>query len=410
MKKPREVPAAAGASPSGTLRPTFRPASENLASSLCVSNPCSWYFCGNRICDGSGTFRGREVTMKRLAMLFPMVLACSSSAFRLSSSLDGGSSAIGGNGGDTLGLPAPGGGSTATGGGVGTGKASMASDGSVTIPGVFVAVSAGYGSACGLRADGSISCWEFAALDQPMSYPGKFSSFTAGGGVCGLKADGTIVCWGDTVAGEDTPPPGTYSYVTTAGWYGCAVRKTDGRIVCWGEGLSPAPVQGDTFISIDASPSDGNDFACGVKTDSTLACWGDAIPLGPGTPPAGTFTEVSAGNGYGCAVRTDGAVTCWGGNVDADLSYPPASSSTPAGQTETFSSVSTSNGWACALRKIDGTVVCWGVHTGEYAPLASVPSGSFKFISVSTHDTCGVRTDGTIVCWANPVRQSQVGY
>lgn len=350
--------------------------------------------------------------MRRLVSLLPIVLACSSSALRVSSPSDGGAVAIGGSGGDTLGGHPSGGNATATGGAVGgTGQASMASDGSVTIPGAFVAVRAGYGTACGLRTDGSISCWEFVALDQPVSYPGKFSSFTASGPVCGLKADGTLVCWGKTIAGEDSPPPGTYTYVDSTGWYGCAVKKSDGTIVCWGEYLSPAPVQGEAFVSINLSISSGGyDFACGVRTDSTLACWGVALPLDPGATPEGTFTEVSAGDGYGCAVRTDGTVICWGGEVDANLSSPPASPSATADQTETFSSVSTSNGWACALRKPDGTIVCWGVHAGEYAPLASVPSGGFKFISVSSHDTCGVKTDGTIVCWANPVRQSQVGY
>jgi hypothetical protein len=338
----------------------------------------------------SRKFCGKGLIVKRLVFFLSSGLACSSPAMTVYSPL-GGSTATGGTGG-------------------GNAQASMASDGTVTIPGAFVAVSAGYDTACGLRTDGSISCWEFAALDQPTSYPGKFVSFTAGGPVCGLKADGTLACWGNTIAGEDSPPPGTYTNVASYAWYGCAVRKTDGTIACWGQYLSPASVQGETFVSISLSVSSGTDFACGVRTDSTLACWAAMIPLGPATPPAGTFTQVSAGDGYGCAVRTDGTIVCWGGAVDAKLSSPPASSSVTAGQAETFSAVSTSNGWVCALRKPDGALVCWGVHAGEYAPLASIPSGGFKSISVSAHDTCGVKNDGSIACWANPARLSAVGY
>ena len=61
---------------------------------------------------------------------------------------------------------------------------------------------------------------------------------------------------------------------------------------------------------------------CGVKTDGTVACWGDNT-YGQATPPAGTFTAVSAGRFHTCGVKTDATVACWGRNGNGQ-STPPA--------------------------------------------------------------------------------------
>ncbi len=60
-----------------------------------------------------------------------------------------------------------------------------------------------------------------------------------------------------------------------------------------------------------------------------------------------------------------------------------------------FESVSV--GWihACGVRP-DGSVVCWGYDGhGEASPAA----GTFASVSAGTHHTCGVRRDGWISCW-----------
>jgi alpha-tubulin suppressor-like RCC1 family protein len=50
-----------------------------------------------------------------------------------------------------------------------------------------------------------------------------------------------------------------------------------------------------------------------VKTDGGIICWGDNSS-GQSTPPAGTFTSVSAGGQHTCGVKSDGGETCWGDN------------------------------------------------------------------------------------------------
>ncbi len=52
---------------------------------------------------------------------------------------------------------------------------------------------------------------------------------------------------------------------------------------------------------------------CGLRTDGTLDCWGHN-GVGQSTPPAGTFTQVTAGNLNTCGLRANGYWTCWGSN------------------------------------------------------------------------------------------------
>ena len=52
----------------------------------------------------------------------------------------------------------------------------------------------------------------------------------------------------------------------------------------------------------------------------------------------------------------------------------------------------------CGLRA-DGSVVCWG--NDEYNQVSDTPTGRFTFIAAGPNHTCGLRTDGSVVCWGN---------
>jgi hypothetical protein len=107
--------------------------------------------------------------------------------------------------------------------------------------------------------------------------------------------------------------------------------------------------------------------------------------LNGATPPAGTFTQVSAGGSHNCGVRADGTLACWGWN-DYGQATPPDG---------TFSQVSAGYTHTCGVRT-DGTLACWGTNLyGETTPL----DGTFTQVSAGSLYNCGVRTDGALACW-----------
>ena len=74
------------------------------------------------------------------------------------------------------------------------------------------AVSAGWLHSCGLRSDGTITCWGWNGYGRAEAPGGVYSAVTAGWDhSCGLRSDGTITCWGDNEYGQAEAPGGVYS-------------------------------------------------------------------------------------------------------------------------------------------------------------------------------------------------------
>ena len=140
--------------------------------------------------------------------------------------------------------------------------------------GRYTAVTAGSEHSCGLRTDGTITCWGWNYSGQATAPAGQYTAVTAGGGwhSCGLRTNGTITCWGNNDDGEATAPAGQYSAVTAGYGHSCGLR-TNGTITCWG--------------------------------------WNDE---GQADAPDGQYSAVTAGR-HSCGLRTDGTITCWGGNL-----------------------------------------------------------------------------------------------
>jgi hypothetical protein len=112
--------------------------------------------------------------------------------------------------------------------------------------GPFAAVDTGRFFACGLRADGSVSCWASqwppgpgAASPSQTPPPGPFRELSVGEfHACALDAAGAVTCWGDDRYGDTRPPAGLVLAHVSAGSYHTCGIKLDGTVVCWGGGAS----------------------------------------------------------------------------------------------------------------------------------------------------------------------------
>ena len=81
-------------------------------------------------------------------------------------------------------------------------------------------------------------------------------------------------------------------------------------------------------------------------------------------------------------------------NTDTEQTQP-TDDQTPPPPTGTTISVRLAH--SCGVRE-DGTVVCWGLnHEGSL----DAPSGTFTSISVGWGHSCGIRGNGTVACWGN---------
>ena len=221
---------------------------------------------------------------------------------------------------------------------------------------------------------------------------------------CGLRADGSVTCWGD--AAIETGPEGPFVQVEAGVGFACA-REPGGAVRCWGDGaVSPEGV----FVALDAGPS----FACGIRDDGHLACWGDAAPAVPAT---GRYAVVSVGEKLVCALDDAGQMSCWG--PESELAYPR-----PEGA---FAGVAVGGTLHCAIR-LDGTLACWGPEMDLAVPTfpvvaatageshvcvidrtdavscfgrpAPIPdAGRFASITSGGRWACGLRLDGAARCW-----------
>jgi len=167
-------------------------------------------------------------------------------------------------------------------------------------------------------------------------------------------------------------------------------------------------------------------LAAGIQSDGTLIAWGDT-GSGRGSPPAGTYVDVSSAEIYAVAVRDDGVVVGWGSDWGGVITNIPDLSNAVRvragkeqggliltddgvihrwGNTQTgsppsgpASDIDVAENGTVAGAIINGEIVVWGPGAGP-GGVDSPPAGTdFERIWVSSDSAMAQKSDGTLVAW-----------
>ena len=253
----------------------------------------------------------------------------------------------------------------------------------VNDPRGFTAVTAGDSFSCGIRTNGSVTCWGYNRKGQTDAPYRQLTTITTGDShTCGIRTNNTITCWGDDLSRQTDAPTGQFTTITAGSWHTCGIR-TDNTVTCWGNLVRPTDIPTGQFTAITA----GSTHSCGIRNNGAVTCWGDNDYVRVDAP-TGQFTTITAGIYFSCGIRTNNTVTCWGNNRHGETD-------TPDGQ---FTAITTGSLHSCGIRT-DNTVTCWGNNgAGE----TDAPTGQFTAITAgSAHHSCGIRTDNTVTCWGD---------
>ncbi len=201
--------------------------------------------------------------------------------------------------------------------------------------------------ACARNARGVV-CW--GADEKTIGTPPPKATFkqiaTGFTHACGLEANGSVTCWG----AADWGPKGAYAKpgvtgalaLVTGDRHGCVITK-DRTVQCWG--MNDA---GQLGMKPDTEPHKKPVLVPGI---------GGAVKL-------------VAGEASTCALLGDGSVLCWGANEEGELGLGTRSSAEKPAAVTSLSDVETiclASAHGCALTK-GGQLLCWGANA--YGQLA----------------------------------------
>ncbi|MBU8869893.1 MAG: T9SS type A sorting domain-containing protein, partial [Gemmatimonadales bacterium] len=257
----------------------------------------------------------------------------------------------------------------------------------------FVAISAGWEHALGLKADGSIVPW--GLMDNfHCGGHGPNADFIAISGSpnykMGLRSDGSIMSWGNTRYDLDTilAPNENFVAIEADRSHNLALRA-DGSIVAWGHpssrDLCDVPEPNSDFVAIDS----GECVNLALKSDGSIVSWGsDGFAQVPS--PNADFVSAAVYLTNCLALKADGSLVSWGVSLGDDELDP-----VPDGH---FVAIDVGDRFNLGL-KSDGSVLVWGNPIG----LCSVPEPNSDFVAISASgsgDTClGIKSDGSVVSW-----------
>jgi alpha-tubulin suppressor-like RCC1 family protein len=272
------------------------------------------------------------------------------------------------------------------------------------------------------------------------------------GSAYGIKNDGTLWSWGDNAfaqLGTGAAASRSSPFTTINGgtnWKSvhgssrnAAGIKTDGSLWICGYGTLGAIGDGTTssrssFVSVTGGltwkqVSCGRLYISGITTSNTLYSWGSNNfgVLGTGDTPGtsnrssphpiagdGTWKQISARYEHSAGIKSDGTLWTWGSNAQLQLGHNTATTVSASSPTQVFGGgtwkqVATGRYNTLAI-KSDGTLWTWGGDnygiggtglSGSRATPGTVTGGGTTWKQVSTYNihVLAVKTDGTLWGW-----------
>ncbi|TYH89963.1 hypothetical protein ES332_A13G018200v1 [Gossypium tomentosum] len=285
----------------------------------------------------------------------------------------------------------------------------------------------------------------FPPLTHALGSGSTFAVAYATATVCAIVAAQTsqrIVCYraGNASSFAVSVLP-NISYSTVAGGRTiiCAVRSNGNSLLCWETNDPTFPVKrlyyNDTILLKSLAIGDGKICATSTNATSSLSCW---RPIGNNgnnkdeLPNANyTMGKITSGFGFSCGIvlSENNRVSCWGSNsigktieeqfgnmsisnIEAGFSHVCGVNSVgdllckgdnsngqlnvPLNKGLTFvSGLALGDGFSCAIRRSNGTVVCWGSMNES-----AIEGIEMESVVTGLNFTCGLTTrDFSIVCW-----------
>lgn len=271
-----------------------------------------------------------------------------------------------------------------------------------------LAISRSTGTICAVLASNRTARCARGSDSFPLHPGAPAAAFTSVAGgrdfLCGLQSgpSGTpLFCRPIGLASSDTRTKRIYrgqphlANLTVGDYHVAAAVPSAGGVLWWRGGGSGFP---DFAAGAYRSLTSGNGFTCGVDEGSgRVRCWGTEAARGIEMG----FTNVSmstieAGDSHACGITGVGELRCAGRNESGQLDAP--ADSVPF----EFSALALGETHTCALRRANGTVVCWGggARGSYYTPAGDT---SFSLIVAGGDLTCGVDTGNfSVLCWRVP--------
>ena len=261
---------------------------------------------------------------------------------------------------------------------------------------------------------------------------GRFSSLVSDGGgglaprTCGVRVDGTVECWGecDWWPWRAFTPEERFSTIDAGEEaYSCGSTAPSGVGVSDGwkrpaAGSPPwppvDPIRAATVSTANSTAGEVTGAARRTRRSGGSPRWLPAllirVPYGQtAASRAGVTSQTDSFWSPPASSRPYSPVTATR-VVCAPMASPSAGDSVPRPcidcRSGPFTSVAVGLSHLCGLRS-DGTVICWGDNDRGQA---EAPGGRFTALTAGDASTCGLRPDGPIVCWGElPAIRPPVG-